>query len=102
MGTESQGVDYTAVLADLEARKADLESQKAQIEAAIAVITALVNGGLPPPVNVAAPAAAAAPPSNGNANVEIQSDTFFGLSILDAAKKYMGMRKRPSSAGEIV
>lgn len=100
MGTESQGVDYSAVLADLEARKA-------QIEAAIAVIAALVNGGMPPPISIPsaagqAPVSPQPSPSNGTGNAEIQSDTFFGMSILDAAKKYMAMRKRPLSAGEIV
>lgn len=99
MGTESPGgVDYAAVLADLEARKA-------QIESAIVVIKALIAGGMPPPQIIASPAGALAtsggsPPNGGPTSIE--SDTFFGLSILDATKKFLAMRKRPSTGPEIV
>jgi len=97
MGTESQGVDYSAVLADLEARKVQLES-------AIAVIKGLMSTGLSP---VSAPglvsnAAIASGAATSNGVVELQSDAFFGLSILEAAKKYLAMRKRPLSGPEIV
>ena len=100
MGTESpSGVDYTAVLADLESRKA-------QIEAAISVLKALIAGGMPPPLQQAiVPPAGALPTSGGASNggsLSIQSDTFFGLSILDATKKFLAMRKRPSTGPEIV
>ena len=98
MGNETQGVDYSAVLADLEARKA-------QIDSAISVIKALMTTGLPPaPAVTPAPATAVppAPPGNGSLPFEIQSDTFFGLSILDASKKFLAMRKRPVSAPEIL
>ena len=95
MSSESQGVDYAAVLADLEARKA-------QIEAAIAVIKPLVALGLPPLV---APVMGPPTPSlnggNGGTTPSIESDTFFGLGILDATRKFLGIRKRPASAPEI-
>ena len=101
MGTESPfGVDYAAVLADLEARKA-------QIESAISVIKALIAGGMPPPQQpIIAPSGtagmmAAAGASSGG-SFSIESDTFFGLSILDATKKFLAMRKRPSTGPEIV
>ena len=96
MSNDAQGVDYAAVLADLEAKKA-------QIEQAIAVISALARGGMPAGVaNVSASISPQPPSTSSGSSQEIQSDTFFGLSILDAAKKYLAMRKRPLSAGEIV
>jgi hypothetical protein len=94
MGNETPGVDYSAVLADLEARKA-------QIESAIAVITALVKGGMPPSATPGVSVGSVPPPNPPN-GVEILSDTFFGLSILDATKKFLAMRKRPSSGAEVV
>lgn len=102
MGTESPGgVDYTAVLADLESRKA-------QIESAIVVIKALIAGGMPPPMQTiisppAGPLATSGGGGGSNAGaLSIESDTFFGLSILDATKKFLSMRKRPSTGPEIV
>ena len=42
------------------------------------------------------------PPSTpGDNPTEIRPDTFFGLSIADAIKKYLGMVRRPQRASEI-
>jgi hypothetical protein len=92
MGTESQSVDYSAVLADLEARKA-------QIESAIEVIKGLTATGISTMPSPHKSSVVVLP--TGNA-VDIQSDAFFGLNIMDAAKKFLSMRKRPSSVPEIV
>ena len=94
MSNEAQSVDYSAVLADLEARKI-------QIESAIAVIKGLVGGGGLPPL---ATPVVQPPPSNsaGNGTSEIQSDTFFNLSIGDATKKLLAMRKRPVAGSDII
>src|SRR4051812_12684919 len=97
MSADSQGgVDYTSVLADLKARRAQLDN-------VISMLEAFVAGGLPPlgglPTNSpdALPTGNSAPPSN-----IIESDTFFGLSITEAAKKFLSMRKKPATVPEIV
>lgn len=85
------GVDYAAVLADLEARKA-------QIDQAIAVIKAIM--GMPAAL---APSAVANGSATGPAaGPEIAPDTFFGMSIPEAAKKFLAMRKRVCTTPEIV
>lgn len=99
MSNESQGagVDYAAVLADLEARRS-------QIDAAIAVIKGLMAGGLPPVAAIPASTIAVSSqgPAASGSGLAIESDTFFGLSILEATKKYLAMKKRPTSGPEIV
>ncbi len=94
MGIETQGVDYNAVLADLEARRD-------QIDSAIAVIRSLITTGVTstPPVELKSSFKA---PAATNEDVSIHSDTFFGLSIPDATKKFLAMRKRPVSPADIV
>ena len=77
----SAGADYTAVLADLKARRDKLD-------AAIRAIEEIVQGG-----------DVAAAPTGGNG--EIASDAFFQMTVLDAAKKSLGMAKRPRGATAI-
>lgn len=89
-------IDYTAVLADLEAKRG-------QIDAAIAVIRTLVGeSGAAPQEDgngdegsqaKPSPATASVPPRNA----AIQSDTFFRLSTSAAVKKFLGMVKRPQT-----
>lgn len=90
-------IDYTAVLADLEAKRG-------QIDAAIAVIRTLVGeGGAPPQENGDGDDDAPARPSTASAGIPqrtapgIQSDTFFRLSTSAAVKKFLGMVKRPQT-----
>jgi hypothetical protein len=76
-------VDYSVVLADLKARRDKLDQ-------AIAVIEALAGtGGLGP--------------LSGTTEVaNIRSDTFFGMSVPQAVKKYLGMTGRvPKSPQDI-
>lgn len=93
MAEETSPIDYAAVLADLEAKRA-------QIDAAIAVIRPLALGG-------GLPAGAAITPGTGAVNInsqaaELREDTFFNLSIPEATKKYLGMRKKTASTPEII
>lgn len=80
-------IDYEAVLGDLEAKKA-------AIEAAIMGIRQMLSLG-----------AQTAPGStNGRGAVEsqaLESDTFFGLSLGEAAKKFLRITKRKQSATAI-
>lgn len=77
MTADNQGIDpYEAVLADLHA-------QRAKIDQAIAVLTSLRGGGPLPPVG-------AAQPENG---IVETAGMFLGMSITDATKKLLAMRK---------
>lgn len=88
MSTDPSGIDYVAVLADLEAKRDKLD-------AAIAGIRTML--GIP---GAATSSATTGGGSNGG-STEIETDTFFSLSIPDAAKKYLGMRKKPATTPEI-
>ena len=78
----AEPIDYQAVLADLVARRD-------QLNAAIAAIEQVAGVGGATNTNKAAE--------------EIRSDTFFGLSVPMATKKYLGMTGRqPKSPQEIV
>ena len=76
-------VDYQAVLADLKARRD-------QINQAIAVLEAVAGaGGL-------------GSASGSGDTVSIRSDSFFGMSVPQAVKKYLGMTGRvPKSPNDI-
>lgn len=78
------GVDYASVLVDLRARRDALDK-------AIAAIEPLVGQGT---MATAGSASQITP-------TKIRSDTFFGMSIPDAAKKYLAMSKKPRSTPEI-
>lgn len=89
MSSDPCGIDYAAVLADLEAKRAQLDNAIAGIR----VMLGLPSGPLVGSASLPQPAASAA---------EIASDAFFGLSIPDAAKKFLAMRKRTATTPEIV
>lgn len=90
--TPAPAIDYAAVLADLESRRA-------QIDAAIAVIRPLVGSAASvPPGGVAPPTSAVI----SNHVTELRDDAFFSLSIPDAAKKYLSIRKRSATTPEII
>lgn len=88
MSSESTGIDYAAVLADLEAKRDKLD-------AAIAGIRTMLG------LSAAAGSSATASSGSNGGSTEIEADTFFSLSIPDAAKKYLGMRKKPATTPEI-
>ncbi|MGH7724400.1 MAG: hypothetical protein ACREOU_03135 [Candidatus Eiseniibacteriota bacterium] len=77
-----EGIDYRAVLADLEAKKS-------KIEAAIEVIRTMVEGG------GADGQPSLGPP--GAPDLALRSDSFFGMSIPDATEKFLRATKRPQS-----
>ncbi|HLJ85753.1 MAG TPA: hypothetical protein VKZ53_02965 [Candidatus Angelobacter sp.] len=82
----NEGINYEAVLADLEARRD-------QLEAAIAAIRAVAGMG---PVGSAA---------SGGTQINmptISHDTFFGMSIPEATKKLLGILKRRLSTPEAI
>jgi hypothetical protein len=80
-------INYEAVLADLEARRAALDTAIASIRQILG-LTSITSG---------APASAAAP---GDVT-SIASDAFFSMSVIEAAKKYLGLKKRPAATREI-
>lgn len=88
MTSESSAVDYNAVLADLEARRA-------QLDAMIAGVQYILGQG-------AAPGISSPPGPASVQNGEIPSDAFFGLSIPDATKKFLAMRKRTATTPEVI
>lgn len=93
-------IDYSAVLADLEAKRG-------QLDAAIAVIRALIGAGatnaeaLPEQEGEQATPPARVPKSVVSAAhvaaADIKNDTFFGLSTAGAVRKFLTMAKRPQS-----
>ncbi len=82
-----QPIDYQSVLADLRAKRAALDAAIASMEA---FVTGMPSNG----------SSAAVGTGRGDPQT-IEGDTFFGLSIVDAAKKYLGMVKKPQSVRDI-
>jgi hypothetical protein len=87
MKDSSLGVDYEAVLADLRARRAALD-------AAIASIEQIVAGGIP------APSAQSRKEAREPVG-EIESDTFFNMTVPDASRKYLAMMRKPQTTVDI-
>lgn len=86
MANSDLAVNYEAVLADLRAKRDKLDAAIAGIEAMLGV----------------APSALSQPESATVATgQDIQFDTFFNLSIPDAARKLLTMRKRAQTTQEI-
>jgi hypothetical protein len=73
---------------------ADLIAQRDKLNAAIDAIQAIRGG---------APSVTSETPRhpNGSGSAKIESDSFFGLTVLEAAKKYLAMVKRPQKAATI-
>jgi len=91
MSNESSSViDYTNVLADLKARRVQLDTAIAAIEQLAGV-----------PLSGTASATASGTASLTVGEEQVKDDSFFGLSIPDAARKFLGMRKRPASTPDI-
>lgn len=87
METETNGVDYAAVLADLRAKRSKLDAAISGIETMLGIAGAALDAGISAPMGVG--------------GSEIKSDSFFGMTIPDAAKKFLGMKKGPKSTVEI-
>lgn len=94
MNTENK-VDYGNVLADLQAKKAEIENAIKGIEAIMGLIP---SGG--------ADVTRAPLTNNGGGNragAVIADDTFFNMTVVDAAKKYLAMgHRQPKSTQEIL
>jgi hypothetical protein len=89
MANEQQSPNpYVAVLADLE-------RQRDQINTTIAMIKRMMG------LSTDEPLVSSAAPQNGGEASEIRSDTFFGMSISEAVKKYLAMMKRPRRVTDI-
>ncbi len=80
-------IDYAKVLADLTARRDALN-------AAIAAIEPIVNGTVSQPIASSRKSAKAE-------TAEIQSDTFFNMTVPDATRKYLSMMRKPQSTPQI-
>ncbi|MFZ1889767.1 MAG: helix-turn-helix domain-containing protein [Candidatus Binataceae bacterium] len=83
-------IDYTAVLADMEAKRAALDSAIAGIRQWLSL-----GGGYEE--------TSGAPLLTDRKldSPEVKFDTFFGLSIPDAIRKFLAMTKRPQSVSDI-
>lgn len=90
---DAKVIDYSAVLADLETKRAELD-------AAIAAVKRILGH-----TDVSSPALAFGM-AKAQIAVEVadslRDDSFFGLSLVDAVKKYLRMSKRKKSTKDIV
>ena len=82
-------IDYSAVLADLRAKRAAIDQLIQGVEQiigikAVAAVTP-ANGGPP-----------------GGAAQSVRDDSFFNMGIVDAVKKYLAMSKQPRSLTDII
>lgn len=88
METETNGIDYAAVLADLRAKRAKLDAAITGIETMLGLASES-GESLSPAM------------SGASGGTEVKSDSFFGMTIPEAAKKYLAMKKVPKSTVEI-
>lgn len=85
MASEKPQINYKDVLADLKARRAALD-------AAIAAIEQMDGSG-----SVGAISEGTTKEFSG----EVRSDSFFGMSVPSATKKFLSIKKKPQSTQEI-
>lgn len=83
-------IDYVKVLADLEAKRDALNSAIEGIRKLLNVNAQMLPDGT---VQTITPQL-----TNGE---EMRSDSFFGMSLRDAIKKYLAMKKKPKSYRDI-
>lgn len=98
----SSAEKYAEAIAELQAQRAALEAQIVSVDTAISALKALQTGT---PIPTASPSAAPLPamPSGNGSGVQIELDTFHGLTTAQSIKKYLGMRSRkPATTQEIV
>jgi hypothetical protein len=87
----NEPIDYEVVVADLEAKRAALDTVIAALRLALNMGATIAPGGAPS----ASPTAKPIDPAT------IRDDAFFGLSIGEAAKRYLEMVRRKQSIKEI-
>lgn len=93
MASETTTIDYAAVLADLKARRAQIDAAIAGLEAA----------NLTQAIGVTAvPLSADTSTIASTVAAGLQRDSFFNLTVPDAAKKYLSIRKRAATTAEII
>ncbi len=80
----SEGIDYEAVLDDLKARRDQLNVAIAGIEQMLGLAASSPAGATPSVTDEQLPK-------------QVETDTFFGLSAVEAAKKYLKIVKRPAA-----
>jgi hypothetical protein len=85
----SEGMDYAAFLADLEAKKVAIDN-------AINAVRQLLNLGAQEGVGAPTPAG-----GKKDQPAEVRFDSFFGMSTPEAVRKYLAMMKRPQLASDI-
>lgn len=85
MGSEGAGIDYAAVLADLKSKRDALDAAIAGIERIVGQAGGSAVTGVTDP----------------QVSSDVQSDSFFGMSISEAAKKFLAMKKKPQSTQDI-
>lgn len=90
---DEPSVDYSTVLADLERRRDALTTAIDAIRMIADPQGAEAHNG--------APAAPRTPAPRGIGGGTMRPDEFFGMSILQAAKRYLAIVKQPKSATEI-
>lgn len=90
MPDEEKKIDYYGTVL------AQLRAKRDQLDAAIGAIEAL--GGVADGTSLAPVTQS---PGNRGGSGEIASDAFFGMSVLDATEKLLGVVKKPQSANAI-
>jgi hypothetical protein len=99
MSTEnkvSAKIDYAAVRADLIARRDELNSMIAGVEKLLGsgISSATVKTGTPTEV-------ADHPTDDSGVPSAFRADAFFGMTIVEAAKKYLRAMKKPQTTAQI-
>jgi hypothetical protein len=94
MSSDPQGIDYSAVLADLEAKQAAIAN-------AITVIRTLVSLNVQA-IQIPSVATNMFPVQSPQADTELREDSFFNMTIVEAARKYLALRKRPATTPDVI
>lgn len=102
MGTP-ETIDYEAVLADLRARRDQLNATIAGLEQVMGIVRVAASAAAQGSSNGLADSEDRAKAAERDENLpkQVESDTFFGLSAVEAAKKYLKIVKRPAAMKEI-
>jgi hypothetical protein len=96
MATESEkGIDYAAILADLEAKRSVLDNAISSLRAVFA------SGALGQPIEGATLSLSAPSASGALHGGEIPAGAFFGKSIPEAVKVYLSLVKKKSTTRQI-
>jgi len=94
MANDATGLDYATVLVDLQDRRDALAAAVEGLDAAIAALTRVITGSI-------GGAATSAPPSTASRKSSIKADSFYRMTVTDAAKKYLAMVGEPRPVADI-